>query len=237
MRRCRGFTLVELLVVIAIIAILAALLLPALQKAKEAARRAVCTAHLSQLGKAFAAYIDEYNEYVPAYVLIVPFEWGKGPGWMDKLFPYVYSQASGRGPSYPKNADSEATEVFRCPSIRRSALEGRKYLSSYILNARLYIDSSTGRFHMGRLKYPQKVIVLYDRNAKTGAAHNGDMTDQWGNNNGGDQWGSGGLWRSHSGSPPFPGPHGGGYNILFADWHVRWHGKWVKGRMTRHAEQ
>lgn len=237
MRENRGFTLIELLVVMAIISILAALLLPAIQKAKEAARLSVCTAHLSQLGRAFAAYLDEYNGYVPAYVLVVPFGWGKGPGWMDKLLPYVHSQAIGKGPDYPENADMEATEVFRCPSIHRSAIDGRKYLSSYVLNARLYIDSATGRFQIGRLKFPPKVIVLYDRNSKTSFPDNADMTDQWGNNNGGDQWGRGALWSSFMGSPPFPGPHGGGYNILFADWHVRWHGKWVKGKMTRHAEQ
>jgi len=235
--RSSGFTLIELLVVIAIIAILAALLLPTLQRAKDAARRAVCTGHLSQLGRAFAAYLDEYGEYVPPYVLVVPFGWGKGPGWMDKLVPYVYRQADGKGPSYPENAEMEATEVFRCPSIRYSAIDGRKFLSSYVLNARLYIDSSTGRFHVGRLKYPQKVIVLYDRNSKTGFPENADMTDQWGNNSGGDEWGRGALWNSFTGSPPFSGPHEGGYNILFADWHVRWHDKWDTGKMTRHAEQ
>ena len=95
MRNHKGFTLIELLVVMAIISILAALLLPAIQRAEEAAKLGVCTAHLSQLGRAFAAYLDEYHGYVPAYVLVVPFEWGKGPGWMDKLFPYLHSHAIG----------------------------------------------------------------------------------------------------------------------------------------------
>jgi prepilin-type processing-associated H-X9-DG protein len=133
----------------------------------------------------------------------------------------------------------EPTEVFRCPSVRTSAIDGRINLSGYLFNSRLYIDSTSGQFDMGRLKYPQEVIVLYDRNAKTACGDDADMTDEWGNSGSSDsdQWGKGGLWGSHTGSPPYPGPHGGGYNILFADSHVRWYGKWVKGKITRHAEQ
>ncbi len=132
-RTCRkGFTLIELLVVIAIIAILIALLLPAVQQAREAARRSQCKNNLKQIGLALHNYHDVFNTFPPGYVrqLVGATAPAAGKGywaWSAMILPYVdqaplYNQAQ-VGTQFVDWALTNVTQgmqsaqpAFRCPS-------------------------------------------------------------------------------------------------------------------------
>lgn len=95
MKKKHGFTLIELLVVIAIIAILVALLLPAVQQAREAARRSSCKNNMKQIGLALHNYHDTHTVFPPGYcgdppnVCAVNNHSQPGWGWGTFILPYV----------------------------------------------------------------------------------------------------------------------------------------------------
>jgi len=130
-RQIRGFTLIELLVVIAIIALLVALLLPAVQQAREAARRSQCTNNLKQIGLALHNYHDSYKKFPPGCATDQP-PYGSGGGWgsswMVFILPYIDQgplyklwQFTGGNSGYV-NANNRALtnglvlDIYRCPS-------------------------------------------------------------------------------------------------------------------------
>src|SRR4051794_21681889 len=90
-RRSIGFTLVELLVVIAIIGILVALLLPAIQAAREAARRSQCQNHLKQLGLACLNY-ESAKKRLPQGFISQP-SGVEAWAWSTFILPYIEEQA------------------------------------------------------------------------------------------------------------------------------------------------
>ncbi|QDV54890.1 DUF1559 domain-containing protein [Rosistilla oblonga] len=94
MIRRRGFTLVELLVVIAIIGILVGLLLPAVQAAREAARRMQCSNNLKQIGLAIHNYHDTYR-CIPPGAMPQSTGYQRQTSWLVRLFPFIE-----QGPAY-----------------------------------------------------------------------------------------------------------------------------------------
>jgi prepilin-type N-terminal cleavage/methylation domain-containing protein len=130
-RKARAFTLIELLVVIAIIAILIALLLPAVQQAREAARRTTCKNGLKQIGLAFHNYADTHKRFPqPSMIgltVLSGLKMTSGVSWQTMMLPFldqapVYNQYNCNLSLFsPTNQLVTPTiiPVFNCPSTPR----------------------------------------------------------------------------------------------------------------------
>jgi prepilin-type N-terminal cleavage/methylation domain-containing protein len=145
----QGFTLIELLVVIAIIAILISLLLPAVQQAREAARRTQCKNNLKQIGLALHNYLDVFTGFPPSFVSDVGVD-TPGGEWSihSRILPYLeqgnlYSMADlSLAYDDPANGDiaSQRVATFMCPSepndrVRKSGGVPIHYPVNYGYNA------------------------------------------------------------------------------------------------------
>jgi len=133
-RRERAFTLVELLVVIAIIGVLVALLLPAVQMARESARRMRCASQLKQFGLAMHNYHDTYQSFPIGHLFLqvvngipVNSQGGTAFGWGAAILPYIEQQSlynnfnfnyhiANTSPTQNLTLAQTPLAIFTCPS-------------------------------------------------------------------------------------------------------------------------
>lgn len=220
-RARRGFTLLEILIVLAIIGILAAILLPVVSGAREAARRSSCANNLHQIGQAIALYVQDNNRTYPVVNGYNSPAQKDCSMWVERVYPYVKSPEIFECPSaekgeYRTGCPPDEGEIFNGSSKFVENWDGSYDLNLPLENAQCVVndEGQSPVFNPGgatinevRYRRPSTTILALDGNG---------------------HYVNPGLQQ-----PPFQGTegllkygvdahHNNGCNVVFVDGHVKW---------------
>lgn len=196
-----GFTLVEILIVLAVIGVLSSILLSVFFSARDKSRTISCAANLRQIGLAMQIYMADYRDFYPSY--------HPGPAncsWADRIFPYIKSPKVLWCPAF------EAGE-YRPGCTASENISGVKHEwnGSYSINTLEDAIWEIGRTQPSvaqlRVRFPARTILVVDG---TGSGYVNP-----------------GIYAAMTSveeleKKNISDRHRGGSNVLFADWHVKW---------------
>jgi prepilin-type processing-associated H-X9-DG protein/prepilin-type N-terminal cleavage/methylation domain-containing protein len=158
------FTLIELLVVIAIIAILASMLLPALNKARDTAKKAACMNNVKQIAMSIKMYADDYDDRIIINYQVAP-NWY----WQQLLVAEKYITGAMK-PNEVPNSNVYARGVYHCPSVAvsSSVYKGCEYgMNDFLYQGRTLVATKFAKFTS--IPHSSQVMMLGDKSS--GARH------------------------------------------------------------------